>query len=354
VSIALNEYSAPIGLGVLADGMLMVHNELRTRMIEGGIHHRPSKVGPAVAKIIVVGLRAAVMTRRGDCVRSGCVPFVGVAEHSIVARARQPLGTMPALRRARSGHEAGRDVMKTTTERRLTGRYAPQLLVVITVSGLVFNAARPGLVQAQGSSTTGRVEFDIPEQSLAGALERYMSLSNVTIVVDSAVIGERRSSAVRGALSQDGALQSLLEGTGLDSRRIGPAAYTLVPLPQGAEARPRLPRFMDYAAAVQRAVTLALCRMDDTSPVRYRTVVRLWLHPDGKVRQAELAVSTGSASRDGAITGVLGGVTVGAAVPRDLPQPIKLAIASRRSDDAACSSDPGLARPSPQLGVGMR
>jgi len=294
LAFVLNEYSAPTGVGVLADGMLMFHNELLTRMRE-----------------------------RGNW-------------------------------RARSGYEAGQDVMRATRERRLTGRYAPQLRIVITVSGLVFNAAWPGFVQAQGSSTTERVEFEIPEQALAAALERYMSLSNVTIVVDSAVIGARRSSAVHGALSQDGALQSLLEGTGLDSRRIGPAAYTLVPLQEGAEAAPRLPRFLDYAAAVQRAVTLALCRMNDTSPIRYRTVVRLWLQPDGRVRQAELAISTGSASRDGAITGVLGGVTVGAAVPRNLPQPIKLAIAPRRSDDAACSTDPGLARPSLQLGVGLR
>ena len=244
----------------------------------------------------------------------------------------------------------GRNVTRAGRSHRAAGVYATQILFLVLVSGLPIALARPGLANEQNGVTTGLVEFDIPEQPLAAALERFMSVSNVTVVVDSAIIGARRSSAVRGALSPDGALQSLLEGTGLDSRHIGQGAYTLVPLPQGAEAPLRLPRFMDYAAAVQRAVMAALCRIDDTSPIRYRTVIRLWLYPDGKAKLAELAISTGNPGRDTAITGALGRVEVGP-VPRNLPQPIKLAIAPRGTDDTTCSPGRASAGPAPQWGA---
>jgi hypothetical protein len=243
--------------------------------------------------------------------------------------------------------------MRARRNRRAASLYATQILFILTLCGFVFSFAPLGLANEQNGVSNELVEFDIPEQPLAAALERFMSLSNVTIVVDSALIGARRSSAVRGALSPDGALQTLLEGTGLDSLHIGQGAYTLVPLPQGTDAQLRLPRFMDYASAVQRAVMGALCRTDDTRPIRYRTVIRLWLYPNGKARLAELAISTGSPGRDTAITGVLGRVEVGLPVPRNLPQPIKLAIAPRGGDDAACSSDRALAGPGPRRGASV-
>src|SRR5947207_8760105 len=115
------------------------------------------------------------------------------------------------------------------------------------ISATLFTVAKPGLANGQDSVSSELVEFDIPEQPLAAALERFMTLSNVTIVADSGVVGTRKSSTVRGAFSVAGALQLLLEGTGLDSQQIGPGAYTLVALPQSTEAA-RLPRFMNYAA----------------------------------------------------------------------------------------------------------
>lgn len=210
--------------------------------------------------------------------------------------------------------------------------------------------AWPGRANEREAASSEFVEFDIPEQPLAAALERLMALSSVTIVVDGAVIGASRSNAVRGAFSPDGALQTLLEGTGLDSRSIGPGVYTLVPMPQTAEARPRQPRFADYAAAVQRAVIATLCRRDDTAPDRYRTVIRLWLRPEGKAMRAELAISTGSPSRDGAITDLLQRVDVGMAVPARLPQPIKLAILPRTTDGAACAANRALVQSTPLSG----
>ena len=239
-----------------------------------------------------------------------------------------------------------RSLARSAKGRPAGGLPATRLPLLIVLSGILMAPAWPGLAKEHDVVSNEVVEFDIPEQPLAAALERFMALSNVTIVVDGAVIGAARSNAVRGAFSPDGALQSLLEGTGLDSRHIGPGAFTLVPLPRSAQ----LPRFADYAAAVQRAVIATLCRRDDTIPDRYRAVIRLWLRPEGKAMRAELAISTGSPSRDTAITDMLQHVDVGMPVPPRLPQPIKLAILPRATDGAACVADHALVQSTPQSG----
>jgi hypothetical protein len=226
------------------------------------------------------------------------------------------------------------------------------LPLLIVVSGMLVAPVPPGLAHEQHDPeavVSGFAEYDIPEQPLAAALERFMALSNVTIVVDGGIIAAIRSNAVRGAFSPDGALQTLLEGTGLDSRYMGPGAYTLVPAPWTAEPR-RPPRFADYAAAVQRAVMATLCRRDDTVPDRYRTVIRLWLRPEGRAMRAELAISTGKAGRDLAITEMLQRVDVGMPVPARLPQPIKLAIVPRATDGSLCPVERAQVQSTPQSG----
>ncbi|NVO13585.1 MAG: hypothetical protein HXX10_06060 [Rhodoplanes sp.] len=193
------------------------------------------------------------------------------------------------------------------------------------------------------SASPAATDFDIPEQPLGAALERFMTLSNVMVVVDSVTVGSRKSNAIRGAFPPNDALRSLLAGTGLNSLPIGPSAYMLVPVPHAAEAQ-RLPRFMDYAAAVQRAAVASLCRRDDTRPTNYRTVIRLWLRPEGTVQRVELAVSTGSPGRDIAIADMLQRIEIDTPVPANLPQPIKLAITPRTTDDTICFPDHASAR----------
>lgn len=228
------------------------------------------------------------------------------------------------------------------------GARVRHLLALASVVGFAVACATSARAAGQNDDPVQRAEFDIPEQPLGAALQRFMSLSSVAIVVDGALVGIRRSSAIRGTFSPDGALQSMLDGTGLDSRPIGPGAYTLVPVSPRVDARPR---FLNYAAVVQRAVMDALCRVDDTNPVRYRTVIRLWLQPEGVARRVELAVSTGSPSGDAAITDALQHLDVGNPVPTSLPQPIKLAIAPRATGNAACIVAHARASSSPRRGL---
>jgi hypothetical protein len=187
------------------------------------------------------------------------------------------------------------------------------------------------------------LSFDLPAQPLAAALERFMAVTNLTVIVDSAAVAGRTSARLQGAFPPEQALRFLLAGTDLDPRPIGAGAYTLVRRPHPPEARP-LPRFPDYAAAVQQAVTAALCRHDDTRPTHYRMVMRLWLSPAGAVTRVDLASTTGNPGLDRAIGDTLQHLEIGAPAPRDLPQPVKLAILPRATS-AACPRDGAGARP---------
>jgi hypothetical protein len=221
--------------------------------------------------------------------------------------------------------------------------------VVGIVSGIVSSSPYLSLAEADPDTHASEVPFDIPAQPLATALERFMTATKVAIIVDSTVIAGRTSATVQGSFSPGGALGALLAGTGLDRRPIGSGAYTLVPLPDMAGSRPPS-RFVDYAAAIQRAVTAALCQRDETRPTHYRMVMRLWLSPSGAVMRVELANTTGNPNLDLAIGDALEHVNVGAPAPSDLPQPVKLAIVPHTASQPACSSDEAGNRPASDFG----
>jgi hypothetical protein len=240
-----------------------------------------------------------------------------------------------------------------------TGIPRSQILLAPPGGRVVFLAICFGVLLGGGAAVaaenrleagSGVISFDIPAQSLATALERFMTVANVAVLADSAVIAGRTSTALQGRFQPDGALRSLLAGTGLDPRPIGSGAYTLVQLSRLTETRSP-PRFADYAAALQQAVTAALCRRDSTRPTHYRMVTRLWLSPAGAVTRIELGNSTGDSSLDLAIGAALRHIDIGVPVPSGLLQPVKLAIMPRATGVAAClPADaggqlmPGLAR----------
>jgi hypothetical protein len=217
-------------------------------------------------------------------------------------------------------------------QRRPIGFLAVAIVVITAILATPFRSSAVGSEQNADEVPT---RFDIPAQPLATALEQFMGTANVSVVVDSAAIAGRTSAALHGQFSPEGGLRSLLIGTGIDPRPIGSRAYTLAPLPHAGAAQ-SLPRFTNYAMAIQQAVTNALCQRDETRPTQYRLVMRLWLNPEGTVTQVKLGVSTGSPGLDMAIENALEHIRVGAPVPAGLPQPVKLAILPR-----ATSSDPG-------------
>jgi hypothetical protein len=220
---------------------------------------------------------------------------------------------------------------------------------IVTIVAAIVSPLSLSTPKADPGAHESVVALDIPTQPLATALEHFMEATNVAVVVDAAVTAGRVSAAVQGSFSPDEALRVLLTGTDLGPRPIGARAYTLVLLPRTAASRPPS-RFVNYAAAIQQAVTNALCRRDETRPTHYRAVIRLWLSPGGEVIRVELAHTTGSSSLDLAIGDSLERLDVGAPTPNGLPQPVKLAILPRPINEPGCPSDGTGDRPASDLG----
>lgn len=74
-------------------------------------------------------------------------------------------------------------------------------------------------------------------------------------------------------------------------------------------------------------------RLSDDARIRSRkfsVAVKVWIEPDGRIREARLASSTGSRDLDGAIEAALGHLSrISEPPPVEMPQPVSLRIVSR-------------------------
>jgi hypothetical protein len=205
--------------------------------------------------------------------------------------------------------------------------------LVSIVCGVLLVAAGPSAkatTDAVSPAAAPRIVFDIPAQPLAAALYAYSAATAVEVVADGALVSGRRSAALKGAFTPEGALRDLLVGTGLTLRRTAANAFVLVPVATAAPADPLpTPAFADYSTLIQTAMKEALCRVAATQPGGYRTAVQLWIAPSGAVVKAALLSSTGNDDRDTMLSAMLRGLTIGAPPPRSLPQPVTLVILPR-------------------------
>jgi len=89
-------------------------------------------------------------------------------------------------------------------------------------------------------------------------------------------------------------------------------------------------RFGWYGNLVQSDIYDALMRDEDTRKSSYSVVLKVWLGTGGEVQRVELEGSSGNARIDASIKRAVSGLSrVAEAPPADLPQPIKLRIATR-------------------------
>jgi Secretin and TonB N terminus short domain len=194
------------------------------------------------------------------------------------------------------------------------------------------------------------VEFDIPAQPLAQALDAYARLSGMAALFDQSLAAGRRSASVKGSLTADQALRLLLAGSGLSIRYASRSAFTLalavatvapaLASPGGAGASGADRRA--YFADLEDALAKALCRRPETEPGRYRLGVQLWIGPRGKVLASHLLDSTGDARRDVAIADTLAAIPV-AAPPAALPQPVTIVLLPNSPGASACPGAEGRA-----------
>jgi hypothetical protein len=214
---------------------------------------------------------------------------------------------------------------------------------------LVLAATAAFAAVGEGPNGTGfpkaPVKFDIPVQPLSDALYTYSSVTGIEILVPGEMLLRLRSSRVTGALLPEDALRNLLAGTGLVPRNTGASAFTLVPDTPDATTPARIPRYPQYSAALQAAVTSALCRLRETRPGGYRVAARLWVAPSGAVTRVGFLGTTGDADRDAVLAGLLGRLVISEPPPVTLSQPTTVVILPRQENAADCNGGAAGASP---------
>jgi hypothetical protein len=221
----------------------------------------------------------------------------------------------------------------------------PVLSAVISGSALVLIAMTPIVAQQTArdgvNPASSPTQFDIPAQPLADALYMYSSRTGLEVLVPSEMLANRRSSAVTGTLAPGDALHALLSGTGLAPRSTGAGAFTLtIASPDPSFPIGRLPRYPEYSAALQSAVTQVLCQLRETRPGGYRVAARLWVGRTGEVTQVDLLGTTGDPGRDAALAGLFRHVILSEPPPVQLPQPTTVVVLPRQ-DARDCATGGG-------------
>jgi hypothetical protein len=179
------------------------------------------------------------------------------------------------------------------------------------------------------SDQHGNIAFDIPAQALAAALESYGDISGREVLYDTSLTVGRRSGAVKGTLTPEAALQSLLGGTGLGARFLGDGSFILVAPPPSHTASPAMSALVPqqhYYGRVQAFLRSALCATDDARPGAYRAALLLWIGATGNVARYARLSSTGSADIDRGVDRTLAHLSIGEAPPTGFDQPVLVMI----------------------------
>ncbi|MFZ4288168.1 STN domain-containing protein [Variovorax sp. HJSM1_2] len=201
------------------------------------------------------------------------------------------------------------------------------------------------------------VYFELPEQTLDKALADFSRRTGHSVLVDSVMTRSRTTQALRGDFAPQDALRQLLMGTGLSARYTGRNAFTLEPesattnlagssAANDAETAsgPQLPRLggmseaaaVDFAGALQAALTRAMCAAQPDTVGRYRAAVQLWIDGDGRVSKVRLLANTELGSRDAQLVALINGLRVGVAPPPALAQPLTILLTPRPDPAAVC------------------
>jgi hypothetical protein len=188
---------------------------------------------------------------------------------------------------------------------------------------LAFGLTLPGHDAA--AQTRSPIQFAIAAQPLAAALDTYSITTGLELYYDGDLAVGRRSSAVEGRRAPEVALQELLAGSGLVARATGPNSFTIKP---AAASRFVNATYQSYFAAIQARVSQVLCSRAETRPGDADLLLQLWVASTGTIQRAQLLDTANGDTREKAFA-ALRGVSVGAAPPAELPQPITMAILAR-------------------------
>jgi hypothetical protein len=230
---------------------------------------------------------------------------------------------------------------------------------VLIAAGLIL--AAPSALQARDPPVSAlnprpTMQYDIGPQPLIDALEAFGAASGIQVLYDAALAAGRGSNGVNGEQTPEEALDRVLAGSGLKatfvrsnavyiysgSQAVGRASNAsdggggVAPgavLALGAlhVDAPALtighPRYDAYATALQLSLRQALEQTPQARHGTWTATVELDMAPDGTVRQARLATSTGDAQTDVIVRAILAAGRM-PPPPQGLPQPVKVQISA--------------------------
>jgi hypothetical protein len=182
-------------------------------------------------------------------------------------------------------------------------------------------------------------------------LQTYSKLTGVDVLYESRIAEQLFSSPVDGTFTRQAALEALLAGTDVTVQYTRSDAITLslasyqVDIPPAspladadlmldtlrvsAVAPPDKSKMRDFSQSAQADIEAALRKDTRTNSGNYRASVKLWVDPTRIIRRAELAQSTGDASRDASIADTLRGLMLRKEPPENAPQPVRIVIVVR-------------------------
>ncbi|AFT71437.1 Ferrisiderophore receptor-like protein [Alloalcanivorax dieselolei B5] len=195
--------------------------------------------------------------------------------------------------------------------------------------------------------------FDIPAMDLGQAIKRYSEDTGLTVLVDAALVRNRRSFPVIGDYTPKEALQRLLGPHELEVRYQAEKALTLVPYRRsegmpgrtGSGAGLSQPGLGGHrvAAAIQERLHRRLCSNRLTRPGHYRAAMRLWTDQRGDVSKVELLDSSGDGERDHALRSVIRGIHVEPGLAAKLPQPLTVLVVPSTGTPCPNEAEPSAA-----------
>ncbi|MCC8982598.1 STN domain-containing protein [Bradyrhizobium acaciae] len=224
-------------------------------------------------------------------------------------------------------------------------RYLFGICAALLIGGVCAVAAQQREIVAASTP----IEFNIPAQQLAGALQAYGERTGVQVLYESNSATGRKSAPVEGTLTPEEALNLLLKGTDLKVQYIRPDAITLASRSARADRPPASPlltadlslgtlqvrasndgndtgALRDYSESLQLDIQKALQKNIGSRGGSYQLVVDLWIDPSRTIQRTQLLRSTGDQHRDAAVTAALQGLTVSRTTPTNASQPVRIAI----------------------------
>ena len=209
------------------------------------------------------------------------------------------------------------------------------------------SVAQIGGEHASMGASQGVINFDIPAQPLAAALQTFADVAQIDLFYESSRTLGRRSSPLHGAFAPETALRQLLKGTGFTIASFERGAVTVLPpgpppnAVELAQVKSRAAVFAPYFAMLQGGLRAEFCRTEGMQTEDAELLVRLWIASTGGVAYAELLSSTGSEPRDKAYVAALQKIVIGKPPPAEMPQPVTLMILPRGQREAAACAKPG-------------